>query len=320
MKRVYIWLVIVISAALCPTGLRAQFLKNLVNNVKQNMANKAVGNNTPTAGKPDSAGRMTAADSATLTGMLAKLATAAKPVPMTAEDSAAVRSFMTASGGSGILYQYQTRYDFKGKGKDSTLVDTMSTAISDAHNTHVDIGMLGMKMTVIGHAAQPKYSVILYPGMKSYKLNIIDTAAINGGNTSYQLTRVGTETVAGYSCIHSRMTVTTGKDKNASVVEDIWTSSAVPGYAQLKKMMTNQNVTPKMMQAMENAGCDGFLVKVHSQSPQGQSTQFSMDMVLIGAGRKDFPASMFEIPAGYTAMNTQNMFTNMMMQQQQKQK
>ena len=36
-------------------GSRAQFLKNLVNNVKQNMANKAVGNNTnATGGKSDS--------------------------------------------------------------------------------------------------------------------------------------------------------------------------------------------------------------------------------------------------------------------------
>lgn len=324
MKRVYICLVVVISAAICPTGLRAQFLKNLVNNVKQNMANKAVGNNTAATGaKSDSAAKANGADSAMLAGIMAKMNAAAKPVPMTAEDSAAVRSFMTASGGSGILYQYRTRYDFKGKTKDSTVVDTMSTAISDAHNTHVDIGMLGMKMTVIGHAAQPKYSVILYPGMKSYKLNIIDTAAINGGNTSYQVVRVGTETVAGYSCVHSRLTITNSKDKNASVTEDIWTSNAVPGYAQLKKLMTNQNVTPKMMQALENAGCDGFMVKVQmqtAQQQQAQSMQFSMEMVLITAGRKDFPASLFEIPAGYTAMNTQNMFTNMMMQQQQKQK
>jgi hypothetical protein len=323
MKRVYICLVVVISAAVCPTGLRAQFLKNLVNNVKQNMANKATGNTTNTTGKPDSAAKVNGADSAMLAGIMAKMSAAGKPVPMTAEDSAAVRSFMTASGGSGMLYQYQTRYDFKGKTKDSTVVDTMSTAISDAHNTHVDIDMLGMKMTVIGHAGQPKYSVMLYPGMKSYKLNVIDTAAINGGNQTFTITRVGTETVAGYSCIHSRLTIATGKDKNATVTEDIWTSNAVPGYAQMKKMMSNQHVTPKMLQAMEQAGCDGMMVKVQLQTApqqQAQSMQFSMNMVLITAGRRDFPASMFEIPAGYTAMNTQNMFTNMMMQQQQKQK
>jgi hypothetical protein len=334
MKKVFGCILILIMAALYPMGSRAQFLKNLVNNVKQNMANKAVGNNTGTAGKPDSAGRMTANDSAMLVGIMAKMNAAVKPVPMTAEDSAAIKSFMTASGGSGILYQYQTRYDFKGKTRDSSVVDTMSTAISDAHNTHVDMNMLGMKMTVIGHAGQPKYSVILYPGMKGYKLNIIDTAAINGGPASYQVTRVGVETVAGYSCVHSRMVITTGK--NANVTEDIWTSNTVPGYAQLKKMMTNQNVTPKMMQAMEKAGCDGMIVKMQvqtvqqgtqtsqgSQGSQGspvQSMQFSMDMVLITAARKDFPASMFEIPAGYTAMNTQNMFGNMMMMQQQKQK
>jgi hypothetical protein len=308
-----------------PAG-RAQFLKNLVNNVKQSMANKAVGNNTNTTGKSDSAAKA-ANDSAMLTGIMAKMNAAAKPAPMTAEDSAAVKSFMTASGGSGILFQYRTRYDFKVKGKDSTVVDTMSTAISDAHNTHVDMNMLGMKMTVIGRASLPKYSIILYSQMKSYKLNIIDTAAVNGGNQTFTVTRVGTETVAGYSCIHSRLVITNGKDKNGNVTEDIWTSNAVPGYAQLKKMMTNQNVTPKMMQALEKAGCDGFMVKVQmqsasqgSQASQPQAMQFSMDMVLITAARKDFPASMFEIPAGYTAMNSQNLFGNMMMMQQQKQK
>jgi D-arabinose 1-dehydrogenase-like Zn-dependent alcohol dehydrogenase len=88
-------------------------------------------------------------------------------------------------------------------------------------------------------------------------------------------------------------------------------------------MMTNQHVTPKMMQAMEQAGCDGFIVKMQMQSPQqqqAQAMQFSMNMVLITAARKDFPASMFEIPAGYTAMNSQNIFGNLMMMQQQKQK
>jgi hypothetical protein len=325
MKKAYACLVIILLAVLYCPAVRAQFLKNLVNNVTQKMANKAVGNNTNTAVKSDSVAKA-ANDSAMLAGIMGKMAAATKPVPMTAEDSAAVKSFMTASGGNGLFYQYQTRYDFKGKTKDSTVVDTMSTAISDAHNTHVDMDMLGMKMTIIGRASLPKYSVIVYPGMKCYKLNIIDTAAINSGNATYTVTRIGTETVAGYSCIHSRMTVTTGKDKNATVIEDIWTSNAVPGYAQMKKMMTNQHVTPKMMQMMENAGCDGFIVKMQAQSPQqassaqGQSHLFTMDMVLITVARKDFPASMFEIPAGYTAMNSQNIYSNLMMQQQQKQK
>jgi hypothetical protein len=307
-KKAHACVAIILATVLYCPAVRAQFLKNLVNNVSQKVANKAAGNNTNTAGKSDSAAKA-ANDSAMLAGIMGKMAAAAKPVPMTAEDSAAVKGFMTANGGNGLFYQYQTRYDFKGKTRDSTVVDTMSTAISDAHNTHVDMDMLGMKMAVIGHASLPKYSMILYPQTKSYKLNIIDTAAINGGNTTYTVTRVGTETVAGYSCIHSRMTVNTGKDKNATVTEDIWTSNAVPGYAQMKKMMTNQHVTPKMMQAMENAGCDGFIVKMQMQSSQqassaqGQSLRFSMDMVLITVARKEFPASMFEIPAGYTAEN-----------------
>jgi hypothetical protein len=94
---------------------------------------------------------------------------------MTAADSAAVKTFMTATGGSGMLYQYRVAYDFKRNGKDSALVDTMSSAYSNGY-THVDMDMLGMKMQLLGHVNQPKYAVVLYPESKSYKLNTVDTA------------------------------------------------------------------------------------------------------------------------------------------------
>jgi hypothetical protein len=157
------------------------------------------------------------------------------------------------------------------------------------------MGMTEMRMQVLGHAGMPRYSVFLYPESKTYVFNIIDTAAINsGGGMTYQVVKVGNETVAGYNCTHSKLTIFAG-GQTSGITEDIWTSTAVPGYTELKKLMFNQNMTPKMMQALQAAGCDGSFVKMDMQSKT-----FSMEMLLVTAGRRDFPASMFEIPAGYT--------------------
>jgi hypothetical protein len=310
MKRKYIFLMIVIGTVGYSTEGRAQLLKNLANSFTKGLTSKSTGNTANTGNKTDSAANA-ARDSAMLAGILAG---ANKPAVMTAADSAAVKDFMTASGGSGMLYQYQTRYDIKIKGKDSVFVDTMSSAICENRYTHVDMGMLGMRMTLIGHVGQPRYSMILYPQMKSYKLNVIDTARINSGSgQTFQVTKVGTETVAGYSCVHAKMTIT-GSDKKMVMIEDIWTSASVPGYAQMKQEMSNAHVTVQAMTALQKAGCDGFIVKASGQTPQ-----MSFVMQLVTAERKTFPASMFEIPAGYTAMSSMSLL-NGMMQQQVKQK
>ena len=241
------------------------------------------------------------------------MARANKPKPSIspADSAAAIKAFMTATGGSGTLYQYRVTYNFRIKNKDSSSTDTMSTAITDGHNTRADIGLLGGKMQVIGHAGMPRYSIILYPESKSYVFNIIDTTAINSADgTTYQVVKVGNEKVGGYNCTHSKMTIVTSGSKTG-VTEEIWTSPAVPGYAMMEKMMSMQNVTPKMMAALDQAGCGGMFVKM-----QTVSKEFSMDMLLVTADRRTFPASMFEIPSGYTASSGQNMFLNMMMQKQ----
>jgi Domain of unknown function (DUF4412) len=270
MRAAFVWLSLALMTAAVPVSSDAQVLKNLLNNMKQPGVSKAPGQPGPTY-------------------------PSAKPSISPADSAAAIKSFMTGTGGSGLLYQYHVIYTFKGRnGKDSTISDTVSTAITDGHNVRSDLGTTGMRMQVLGHAGMPRYSVILYPERKTYVFNIIDTAAINSARgTTYQVVKIGNETVAGYSCIHSKLTIFAGGQKSG-ITEDIWTSTGVPGYADLKKLMLNQNITPKMMQALEVAGCDGSFVKMDMQS-----TAISTEMVLIAAGRKDFPASMFQIPAGY---------------------
>jgi hypothetical protein len=217
-----------------------------------------------------------------------------------AEAAAALKHFMTASGGGGMLYQYQTRYDVQIRGTNRAMIDTMSSAISDDRYTRVDMGVWGMRMSVLGRTSLRGYNVFLHPETKTYNLNVIDTARRNhAGGQTFGVTKVGTEMVAGYPCIHAKMTVI-GEDKKEVMNDDVWTSVAVPGYAQMKRDMANQHITAGMLEALDKAGCDGFVVKMSGQGPMSSNaSQSKFEMILIKAERKNFPASLFEIPAGY---------------------
>ncbi|HUB62542.1 MAG TPA: DUF4412 domain-containing protein [Puia sp.] len=275
MKRIYTGLAVILMTTALPLASGAQVLKNLMSNMKQ----PAPG---ATYSRPGVGPSISPADSA-----------------------AAIKAFMTSTGGSGLLYQYRVIYTFKGKNnKDSTSSDTLSTAVTDGHNICTDLDLPGTRMQVLGHAGMPRYSVRVFPDSKTYVFNIIDTAALkSGGGMVYEVARIGNERVLGYSCIHSRLTIYPAGVKSVGTTEDIWTSVDVPGYADFKRLALNQNVTPKMMEALEQAGCGGSFVKVEMHSKI-----ISMDMQLITAERRNFPASMFQIPQGYTRKSSANPF------------
>ncbi len=88
--------------------------------------------------------------------------------------------------------------------------------------------------------------------------------------------------------------------------EDLWVSTAVPGYALYKKVTSVNAIKPQMMQALDQAGASGFIVKM-----QTTGKDYSMTMSLLNAQEKTFPAALFEIPAGYTKTD-QNMMQHMM--------
>jgi hypothetical protein len=260
MNKKYLWLLIVQLIAGPSLHSEAQVLKNLLSNMKNNAGNK-----------PGAANAISPADSA-----------------------AAIKSFMTGSGGSGWLYQYRVTSSFSVKNKNSVTTDTTSTSLTDSHNARTDMGMMGSKMSVLGHAGMPRYSVTLFQDSKTYRFNVIDTALVNSsGGSTYQVTKIGNETIQGYNCIHAKMVTTiSGKQE---LTMDIWTCKEVPGYMLLKRLSVLQNVTPPMLKALEQAGCDGIFVKMTMQGPN-----YAMDMLLIKADQQSFPDSMFRIPSDYT--------------------
>ena len=342
-----------------PAQSQAQFLKNIVNNVKQTVQSRANGKANTTTNKildqADSATRVgtgsgsasgssgTAGaghagsgtglpggsiDTSGLGRVLGAFAKTAAENPndtnqadllmkslgriaggdgvSAADSAAAIKSFMTASGGSGVFYEsLVTTTSKQGSTRDTTY--TWFTNAGEGRS-EMRIPMPGMttpKFINIGRVSEPRYSVTLSPDDKTYSLNVIDTALINSGIEKYQVTRVGSETVDGYPCIHSRIvsTVGSGMFKSKSTME-IWTSTAVPGYAIYSKLLSLASAQqPGMLGALNKAGAGGFLVKMTA----GDGKEYSMTMELFHAEEKSLPASFFEIPSGYSNNGTSMM-------------
>ena len=214
------------------------------------------------------------------------------------DSAAAIKSFMTAGGGGGVLYQTITTTTSKrGNTRDTSSLWLTGTGEGRSEMRIPIPGAVTPKFVIIGRASQPTYSILLDAANRTYSLNIIDTALINSGIEKYQVTRVGTETVAGYPCIHTRIVQTTGSGMfKSTTTMELWTSTAVPGYAIYSRLTSFQSSTGGLLGALNKAGAGGFLVRMTA----GDGKDVSMTMQLWKAEQKNFPASLFAIPAGYS--------------------
>ena len=295
MKNKKLISLLILSVILYALPCHAQLLKSLLNRAAEATKQAHVVKDSSALIKPklDSLSSALKNISADTVGMTRNYRTQRHLAVSPADSVAAINSFKNGAGGSGILYQYLNINNIKKKGRDSTFIDTMSIAIADNYNMRSDFG-IGSNIQTINYGSMPKYSITLMPQSKTYILHIKDTAISSSSDKfSYTVTKVGNENVQGFNCIHAKLTIT--MERNIEIIEDIWTSKDVPGYLNLKKMAAIQNVTPKMMQALNMAGCDGFIVKMVTQN-----MGYSMTMLLINSSRKNFPSSMFQLPAGYT--------------------
>ena len=356
MKQIALFMMICAFGAFVPA--KAQFLKDLTNNLKQTLQSRANGKSNQTANhlldKVDSSMKIggtkgsktgTASTSTAIAGTGTTSATSALPGMgsgpadtsgmsrvlgafvktaqenpndtnqadllskslkrmiggdgVSSQDSAkAIKSFTTASGGSGVLYEsIMSTASKRGATKDTTYIYLTNSGEGRSEMRIPIPGVQTPKLIIIGRANEPTYSLILDAETRSYSLNVIDTALINSGIEKYQVTRIGNEMVNGYSCIHSRLVSTTGSGVFASSsTMDLWTSTSVPGYAIYSKLLTFQSSNGGLLGALNKAGVGGFLVKMTA----GDGKDFSMTNQLVKAEQRNFPASLFSIPAGYS--------------------
>jgi hypothetical protein len=315
-------------------SLHAQLFKKLINSVTQSTQKKA--NNKVDSSVQTKLSSSSAGDTASTNRVLGAFAKAAADNPndtssadltakalsnlmggggvSKADSVAAIKSFTSAKGGNGFYYQMITTItntSAKHKGTNSDTTTTIFTSGGEARSEMNIAALMGAKgstaLLTLQHLNQPHYSLTLDASDKTYSLNVIDTSFINSGVSNYKVTKIGNETVQGYNCTHAKLVSTIGSGAfRSSTTMDMWMSTEVPGYAFIQKAMTAQNITPKMMRALQQAGCDGYFVKIATQGKD-----YSMNMILVKAQQKNFPASMFTIPAGYKESN-ENMMYHMM--------
>ncbi|MEO6963003.1 MAG: DUF4412 domain-containing protein [Puia sp.] len=230
-----------------------------------------------------------------------------------ADSAAAIKSFASGNGGSGYLYETVTTST---SSKGAVSRDTAKSYIAGSGNGRSEMrinipGAMSNQMIVIGHASDPKYSISLYPDSRTYSLNIIDSSLINSGRSVYQVTKIGTENIQGYRCTHVKLTTTSGSGMfKSTTTMNLWTSTDIPGYEVFKKLSGGRAAFHiDMMQALEKAGCAGYLVKM-----QDSEKDYSVNMVLVKAEKQSFPDNLFVIPPGYTK-SSGNMISHMISRQ-----
>ena len=293
----------------------AQFFKDVLNSVKQTAQGRANSKADQTTNKAidkvDGTNKKNGSGTPTDTsaaGMMKMLGLVAGGGGVSASDSAAaIDSYTKASGGSGFYYQYlTTATSKKGTAKDTSYRWLTTGGEGRSEMRIVMPGMASGKLTVVGRASQPTYSILLDPDNKGYSLCVIDTGLVNSRQATYKVTKVGDETVDGYACVHVKMTTTSGSGLfKSSSTEDLWTSTSVPGYS-LYHNLSDQTVNYGMIQALEKAGAAGMMVKMTASGKD-----YSMSYDLTDAKSGSYPSSLFMIPAGYTN-NHKNIMEYMM--------
>ncbi len=228
---------------------------------------------------------------------------------ISAKDSAVIiANYKTASGGPGVHYESETTTT---NSRTGTRKDTMRIYFASSGEGRVEMtmpmpGTGSNRMIVLGRLKSSGSSIVLYPASKTYSLQLIDTTLLKG-SANYQFTKIGNETVQGYSCTHARMVSTYGSGSfKVSTTTDIWTSTSVPGYSTYSKMLHLQPTQIGMMVGLEKAGCMGYIVKM-----QTTGSSYSSVTLLMKAEEGRYAADLFRIPSGYTESD-ENMFYHMM--------
>ena len=104
----------------------------------------------------------------------------------------------------------------------------------------------------------------------------------------------------GFDCVHARVIAnkSLGGFYNSVDTVDIWKSNDVPVQPSVKNKLDNMGgkgmYSDETAQQLKDMGCTGFTVKMTSNSSKHQMT-----VQLTKVERKDLPAALFAIPAGY---------------------
>jgi len=157
-----------------------------------------------------------------------------------------------------------------------------------------------MKMTTIMKFSNPDVVWLVNDTQKSYVEMDLKKMKENADKSPqkrepWTVKKLGRETVNAYSAEH----VVAQRGKDASTTMEMWTTKDLAGlnYEAMRGLMSRGQGDEGLYPALRDAGADGFIVKMVTKDKAGnvQST-----MELTKAEKRSVPASMLEIPPGYT--------------------
>jgi hypothetical protein len=153
------------------------------------------------------------------------------------------------------------------------------------------------QMTMVLKFSNPDVVYVLNQTAKTYtEFNVKDARDVtrNRPEKTYTIKKLGRGTVAGYACEHLLLTANDGGET------EVWMSKELVDLAVFREYMRRNRQSADvlgMMQALKEAGVEGFLAKMISRDPKTGTP--AMTMELVKAEKRPVTASMFEIPAGY---------------------
>jgi len=150
-----------------------------------------------------------------------------------------------------------------------------------------------LKTSVITKASQPDQAYVINHQAKNYSIVNLKTAAENAMlldfDSNYKLTRVGKQTIKGYTC--NRIGLTSSTEKL-----ELWVTRDLGDFSTFR-ILQSQNPrlsNTSLAKTLSNAGIEGFPVKIVQYNDNGP---YIMELMQIWP--KALPLSDFNIPAGY---------------------
>ncbi|MEO8771980.1 MAG: DUF4412 domain-containing protein [Ferruginibacter sp.] len=216
----------------------------------------------------------------------------------------------SASQNSGDDYYYELTTKSSGKNISINEVTKMYVSSKGDMRSEMEIhssangNKISAPTIIIAHADKPGESFDIDDSAKTYTINHIDSGDSNTGEKiTSTATKIGDEKIMGFNCVHARVISkkTMGSFYSSVDTIDLWKSNDVPQQPAVKKLMTkaesgisNSMYSTETTQQLKQMRCDGMTVKMTIGSKD-----HSMILQLTKVERRDIPANMFAIPAGY---------------------
>lgn len=181
---------------------------------------------------------------------------------------------------------------------------TMSVAIGKGgtrSEMNMQAGAMSMKMVMLQKSDAPNTVYQINDASKTYtEIDATKTGekAAEQETQEYTVEKLGQENILGYMTLHVLV-----KEKNPEagkgLTTELWTAKDVLSYETFSKMQARRGKWgsgARFVKALKDADADGLPLKTITTTPDG--AQVTMEVVKVQ--KQAPPASMFEIPAGYT--------------------